>query len=116
DVDHIAVVAGIPTAIVLPSGRRIAAVSTLASVDGRFLRTIERPRLLAGSVPDQDSRTDVLVNRFMAAQLHLSVGSRFRVVIFPFSAEDQSRVPVSQGTPVTLRVAGIGVTSTDVVP
>src|SRR5205823_4143497 len=29
DVDHIAVVAGIPTAIVLPSGRRIAAVSTL---------------------------------------------------------------------------------------
>src|SRR5205823_5353150 len=93
EIDRIAVAAGIPMAIVLPSGRRTGALNVVASIDGHLLRTIERPKLLAGRVPDPNSRTDVLINRFMAAAYHLSVGDAVRAIVFPFSPDDPGTVP-----------------------
>jgi MacB-like periplasmic core domain/FtsX-like permease family len=116
EVQRIAVAAGIPMSIILPSGRRFGTFGDIASVDGRLLRSIERPNLVAGRLPNPRSRGEILINRFAAARLSLAVGDRVQAVVFPFSPENTATLPVSEGHRITLRVVGIGVNSTDVVP
>jgi ABC-type lipoprotein release transport system permease subunit len=115
-VERMAVIAGLPVAIVLPSGRLYVAFNGVAGVDHRFGTVIERPNLIAGHAPDPGSRTEVLVSRFFADRLHVSVGDRLRALVFPSSPSDPTTVPRSEGIPIRLRIAGIIVTSTDVVP
>jgi hypothetical protein len=116
EVDRMAVIAGLPVAIVLPSGRLYVAFTSEAGVDTRFGTVIERPNLLAGHIPDPRSRTEVVVSRFFASRLHVTPGDRLRALVFPESPVDPTTVPRSDGIPITLRIAGIIVTSTDVVP
>lgn len=116
EVREMATGAGIPMAIVGPRDRLFSSFNALATVQGGFGFSMERPNLLAGRMPDQNNRSEVLINRFFAEQRHVSVGDRLRAVVFPVSAEDPSDLKIADGTPIRLRVAGIVVTSTDIVP
>jgi FtsX-like permease family/MacB-like periplasmic core domain len=116
EVQEMVVGAGTPMEIILPSGRRFAGFIALASVDGKFGKSLEQPNLISGTLPSPDDPHAVMINRFFADRFALSPGDRLHAVVFRDAAEDQTKVPLSKSTPITLRVTGIMVTTTDVVP
>ena len=50
-----------------------------ASLDGRYGRTVDVPKLLAGRLPAPDAPREVAVDQIAAQQLHLHVGSVLRM-------------------------------------
>ncbi len=48
---------------------------TFASLDGRYGRTVDIPKLLAGRLPAQDAPREIAVDQIAAQQLNLHVGS-----------------------------------------
>jgi len=87
-----------------------------ASIDGRLAYTVFRPNLLSGRMPRPDRATEVLANPAVAHLRHLRVGNTFAALAFRRLPDDLRQVDVSQGTPVSLTVVGIGVNPSEVVP
>ena len=52
----------------------------VAPLDGRFGRTMDIPKMLAGRLPGQDAPQEIAVDQIGAQQLHLHVGSVLRMV------------------------------------
>lgn len=90
-----------------PGGHIDYGTRFIAPDDPRFLRTIFREKFFAGRPPNPDDPTEVFVNRPLAIARHYHVGqilTSFRV----FPGENRP-FSASEGTPVTLRVAGIAI-------
>jgi FtsX-like permease family len=60
-------------------------VVNIASGDGRMLRRMERPKLVAGRLPDPKRWDELYVNEALARNHHLHVGSRVPMVWYPES-------------------------------
>jgi putative ABC transport system permease protein len=92
-------------------------VVNIASGDGRMLRRMERPKLVAGRLPDPERWDELYVNEALARNHHLHVGSRVPMVWYPESvvqyAQDPSTLP--PGAPLDLTVVGIGRSGDDIV-
>jgi len=87
-----------------------------ASVDGRAYDTVFRPNLVAGRLPRRERVDEVLANPAMARLHHLDVGSTISALAFRQLPDDLSRLDVSEGSPVTVKLVGIGVLPPEVVP
>ena len=85
------------------------AAATVASLDGRYGRTVDIPKLLAGRLPSPSAPQEVAVNQIGARQLNLRVGS-----VLTMAAEDNS--PHPRPVKLTEHVVGIFVTRGSVLP
>jgi hypothetical protein len=97
----------------VPDGPLAAEGSVVANaaVDGRLGVAVNRPKLLAGRLPDPGRATEALANREMARALDLEVGATLALLAPPaFGASP------SQAEPVTFTVVGIGLFVQEVVP
>ena len=83
--------------------------TVVAPLDGRFGRTIEIPKMLAGRLPAASAPREIAVSQTGAQQLHLRVGSTLRM-----AALDNSTPP--RARPLTERVVGVFVTAGSVLP
>jgi hypothetical protein len=89
-----------------------------ASVDGRWLFAIGRPRVLAGRLPRPGSPTEVFLDPDAARLLHARVGTRLpmaTVTSVPKGFPNAQLGP-SNITYLTMTVTGIGVTEREVLP
>ncbi|HWS48043.1 MAG TPA: FtsX-like permease family protein, partial [Acidimicrobiia bacterium] len=97
-------------------------LNVIATADAQGYRTLDRPLIVAGRVPDPTSGSDVWVNVLAANMLHVHVGSEVR--LYTYSAAQlqgcgnlvgaQSHGPAPNGPVLTVRIAGIGRLPTDV--
>jgi FtsX-like permease family len=85
-------------------------VAVTASLDGRFGRTVEIPKMLAGRLPVAGAAQEISVTQIGAQRLHLRVGSTLRMA----AVDDRSTPPRTR--PLTERVVGIFVTDGSIVP
>jgi ABC-type antimicrobial peptide transport system permease subunit len=83
--------------------------TTFASLDGRYGRTVDIPKMLAGRLPSRSAPQEVAVNQIAADQIHLHVGS-----VLTMAAEGNS--PHSRPVKLTEHVVGIFVTRGSVLP
>jgi putative ABC transport system permease protein len=94
-----------------------------ASVDGGAFFRMERPKLLAGRLPNPELVNEALVNPALADRLDLSVGSTvpLRVLAKEVAEDDIASLqigapaPPGVGRDVTFTVVGVGVTRDDIV-
>ena len=108
-VTAIAPVVGIQALPVLPGGRTPGDAVVAAPLDGRYLRQVDRPRLLAGRLPRPGAAGEVAVSQITAGLLHVRVGSRLPMVAVPGSGPRHERR-------LTERVVGILVARGSVLP
>lgn len=115
-VEESSVVAGLPLSPRLASGQPgNLNVNVLAPVSGGFGRSLDRPKLLAGRLPEPDRPREALINEVVAARYGLRVGSRFEMVAVHFDpggAEEKPRALV----PLTVTIVGVGRLAREVVP
>lgn len=78
DVAAIAPIVGLQALPVGPGGKLVDA-SVTAPLDGRFGRTLEVPKMLAGRQPLPNHPGEVMVDQVAARDLHLRVGSRLEM-------------------------------------
>jgi FtsX-like permease family len=78
-----------------------------ASLDGRYGRAVDVPKLLTGRLPGPDAPGEVAIDQIGAQQLHLHVGSVLRMA----AIDTKNHVH-----PFTARVVGVFVTRASVVP
>ncbi len=78
DVAAIAPIVGLQALPVGPGGQLVDATVT-APLDGRFGRTLEVPKMLAGRQPLPNHPGEVMVDQIAARDLHLRVGSRLEM-------------------------------------
>ncbi len=76
----------------------------VAALDGRFGRTLEIPKMLAGRLPAASAPQEIAVTQIGAQQLHLRVGSTLRMAALDSSTPPRAR-------PLTERVVGVFVTA-----
>ena len=93
-------------------GRPNSEVQMMLAADGQYGRTIERPRLLEGRLPDPTRADEVLADSAVAKRNHLHAGSRLRLELLTA----QGPADIAHARALTVRVVGIGVTRNDIVP
>jgi hypothetical protein len=94
-------------------GSDIGGVNAFAAADPQMFRTIERPRVLSGRLPDPSRANETVVDDLTAAARHLRVGSRMR--LWAFTAAQQgnpqstilSKYPAPAGPAYTFHVVGV---------
>jgi ABC-type lipoprotein release transport system permease subunit len=80
--------------------------------DDRLYRTIARPLLVHGRLPDPRREDEVVVNRLAAAQLGLGVGDHLRILS---STDPDSEGPPFDGSAVDATVVGVGDSIIDII-
>lgn len=96
-----------------PIGIEDPPMGQLAPNDDRLYRTINRPLLVAGRLPDPGREHEILVNRNAARQHHLGVGDRLTIVSSTeLDAFDSTQAPEG-GPSVEATVVGIGDSNID---
>jgi len=92
-----------------PGGKLDGAAVVVAPLDGRFGRTLEIPKMLAGRPPRPDRPDEVMINQIGAQALHVRVGSKLEMGAVAGSGSG----PVRR---LSERVVGIMVERGSVVP
>src|SRR5215472_5872043 len=92
-----------------PGGKLDGAAVVVAPLDGRFDRTLEIPKMLAGRPPRPDRPDEVMINQIGAQALHVRVGSKLEMGAVAGSGSG----PVRR---LSERVVGIMVERGSVVP
>jgi ABC-type antimicrobial peptide transport system permease subunit len=105
-----AALVGINAVPVSASGVPDNSVAVSAALDGRFGRTVEIPKMLAGRLPAASAPREVAVTQIGAQRLHLRVGSTLLMA----AVDDSSTPPRTR--PLTERVVGVFVTDGSIVP
>src|SRR5436190_1214349 len=92
-------------------------IQALASEDGKAGYTVDRPRLLAGRMPEPSRPFEALANRAMALKYHLRVGSTFPLYRLEPNAHPTPAYirSVRRQKPEVFTITGIGVTYDEVV-
>ena len=88
-------------------------IQLLVAPDARFGRLVERPKLTAGRMADPARVDEAVADRFLAAQLHLTVGTVLHLL---FGPSGPSGFDFAHATALTVRVVGLGINRDDVVP
>jgi ABC-type antimicrobial peptide transport system permease subunit len=83
----------------------------MSSLDDALGRSVERPKILDGRLPDPTRVDEAFAVGASASSMH--VGDTVRVTVAPTNAEGPD---MSRARTVTLRIVGTGVTRDDVVP
>jgi ABC-type antimicrobial peptide transport system permease subunit len=107
-------IAGMPLALLEPSGEPNFDISVVAPIDGRLGVTVNRPKFLEGRPGRAERTNEVVISRDLAKSRRLRVGDSLRALTFTQDEEGQPE-PSSVRT-LTLRVVGIAVFQDDVVP
>ena len=102
-----ATVVGISALPVTSTGALNNGGVVFASLDGRYGRALDVPKLLDGRLPGPDAPGEVALTQVGAQQLHLHVGSVLRMA----AIDAKNHVH-----PLTARVVGVFVTRASVVP
>jgi len=97
----------------LPRSVRFSNVATLPA-DAQFGRSIDRPKVIRGRIPDPNSRSEVLVNPALARALKIGIGST--ITLRPEAEDNDPSTPVVHGAPFTVRLVGIGVSQDEAFP
>src|SRR5438477_144216 len=117
-VEAAGVIAGEPLGGFDPSTHRPDPfIQTTASEEGKAGYTVDRPRLLAGRMPDPSRPLEALANRTMALKYHLHLGSTFPMYRFDTNA-DFTRAyirSVQRQKPELFTITGVGVFYDEVV-
>ncbi|MDQ1499528.1 MAG: putative transport system permease protein [Actinomycetota bacterium] len=113
-VPQVAAAGPVGAMILLPPDGSLQTPYHFAGMDTRYGDTVDRPNLLSGRRPDPDGADEVLVNRTMARERHLRVGSTIDWTAYAPQDEGPDSALVG-GEPVHLRVVGIGVYPNEVV-
>ena len=98
-----------------PTGHNTDNINSIGSSDAALHRTVDRPLVVAGHLPDPKRPFDVAINELAAAQRHLHVGSHFRLYAYTAAQFQQDRLTNSSeighnapaGPSFTVRVTGI---------
>jgi putative ABC transport system permease protein len=98
---------GINAVPVNAKGAPVNDAEMVASLDGRYGRELDVPKMLAGRLPGQDAPQEIAIDQMGAQQLNLHVGSVLRM-----AALDSS----NHARPFTTHVVGIFVTRGSIVP
>jgi ABC-type antimicrobial peptide transport system permease subunit len=104
-----AALVGISAGPVSPAGVIDDDAATFASLDGRYGRTVDVPKMLAGRLPGLASPGEVAVTQIAARMLNLHVGSVVRMAAQSDSPHPSTRL-------LTEHVVGVFVTRGSVVP
>ncbi len=83
-------------------------LSGLAPADDHLYRTVARPLLVAGRLPDPHRVDEVLVNRRAASRYHLRVGDPFTIVTSNDINAFYGQAPMQGGPTIHAHVVGIG--------
>jgi hypothetical protein len=86
---------------------------TFASLDGRYGRVLDIPKMLAGRLPGPDAPGEIAVDQIAAADLHVHVGSTLRMDAFK---SPTAKNPTPRPVPLSERVVGVFVTRGSVLP
>jgi hypothetical protein len=68
-----------------PSGNRPSTLTVTGALDPSFMRTVDRPLVLAGRLPPPGDPSAAVVNEFAATARQLRVGSRVRLYAYSFA-------------------------------
>jgi len=104
-----AALVGIDAVPVSANGTPDQDAATAASLDGRFGRTVDTVKLLAGRLPAQGAPREVAVTQIGAQQLNLHVGSVLTMAAF-------ANAPHPRPVFLTEHVVGVFVTRASVLP
>ena len=104
-----AALVGINAGPVTAEGLQDQNATTVASLDGRYGRTVDIPKMLAGRLPSPSAPREVAVNQIGAKQLNLHVGSVLTMAALANS-------PHPRLVKLTEHVVGIFVTRGSVLP
>ncbi|MFN8034317.1 MAG: FtsX-like permease family protein [Acidimicrobiia bacterium] len=87
----------------------------IVSFDRRLFRDMDRPRLLAGRLPDPDVAHEIAVNEALARQAHVAAGAHLDLHVFKGSDLNQSgdARPPPAGRPFRVTVTGVYLTRND---
>jgi ABC-type lipoprotein release transport system permease subunit len=88
-------------------------LGALAPADTQLYRTVARPLLTAGRLPNPRRINEIVVNRAAAAQLGLGVGDRVTLVTSNDLNAFYGQAPATGGPTVAARVVGIGDSTMD---
>ena len=97
----------------LPATIRFDNVAELPA-DLRDRRTVDRPKLLRGRLPDPRKRDEALLNTPFARALGVDVGDT--ITVRPQAEDNDPSTPVVNGPPFKLRIVGIGVSQSEAFP
>lgn len=97
-----------------PSGRTLGRLSVIGSKDAALFRTVDRPLVLSGHLPNPTHPLDVSINEFAAEQEHLHIGSHVRLYAYSAAqaanealAEPSAHLPAPAGPSFRVRVTAI---------
>ena len=65
-----------------PSGSHVGDLNVLGPADPELFRSMDRPQIITGRLPDPQRADEAVVNYFAAAQSHLRVGSTVRLYAY----------------------------------
>ena len=115
DVATIGVIAGAGLFPFDDDGQPDFAANVFVPVDGAFLRDVDRPRVMAGRLPDPTRPREVFVNPVARERFGLAPGRSVRMAALSFpSGQTDAGEPVI--TSLVLDVVGVGVIPPDIVP
>jgi hypothetical protein len=89
------------------------ALGALAPADAHLYRTISRPLLESGRLPNPRRVDEIVVNRNAAAKYGIAVGDRLTVVTSSNLAAFYGQAPAKGGPTIRTRVVGIGDSTMD---
>ena len=93
-------------------GRPNSEVQLLLGTDSQLGRSIERPKLLEGRLPNPSVADEVVADAAIASRDHLHAGSRIKLkAMTTMGPADRAHA-----LPLTVHVVGIGVSRNDIVP
>ncbi len=75
-----------------PTGHNTDNINSIGSSDAALYRTVDRPLVVAGHLPDPRHPFDVAVNELAAGQRHLHVGSHFHLYAYSAAQFQQGRL------------------------
>jgi ABC-type lipoprotein release transport system permease subunit len=83
-----------------PSGHNADGFNVIGDADPDLYRSVDRPLVLAGRLPDPHRRFEVAVNELAASARHLHVGSSLRLYAMSYAQVSSGDITASSATPI----------------
>jgi hypothetical protein len=97
-----------------PLGLQGIEIGALPPADDRLYRTVSRPLLVHGRLPDPSRPDEILVNRAAAAQYHMHVGQHVTVISATDPTAFYGQAPMTGGPTVQATIVGVGDSMIDI--
>jgi FtsX-like permease family len=96
-----------------PTGSHVGDLNVLGPADPDLFRSIDRPLIIAGRLPDPRRSDEAVINDFAAVQSHLHIGSKLRLYSYSYdqiaggALISATSLPVPSGPSFKVHVVGI---------